>query len=122
MDTTKRKALERAGWKVGDTKDFLGLTEAEDRLIGLRLKLSKAIRQIRISQGYSQKAIAQAIGSTQPRVARIEAAQADVSLDQMFRAFFAVGGTMATLMPSRGGRGRPRRSRAPSAEGGKYNI
>jgi predicted XRE-type DNA-binding protein len=107
MDNTKRKALEQAGWKVGDAKDFLGLTEAEDQLIGLRLELSRAIRQIRTNHGYSQKAVAQAIGSTQPRVARIEAAEADVSLDQMFRAFFAAGGTLATLVAPRQGRTKP---------------
>ena len=29
MEKTKRKKLERAGWKVGDAKDFLGLSDAE---------------------------------------------------------------------------------------------
>lgn len=37
------------------------------------------------------------IKSTQPRVAKIEAASADVSLDQMFRGLFAVGGSVDDL-------------------------
>ena len=29
MDAKKKKKLEEAGWKIGDAKDFLGLTPRE---------------------------------------------------------------------------------------------
>ena len=41
--------------------------------------------------------MADRIELSQPRVAKIEAAAADVSLDQMFRGLFAVGGNVEDL-------------------------
>ena len=33
MDATKRKAIEAAGWKVGDAADFLGMGDEERQLL-----------------------------------------------------------------------------------------
>ena len=97
MDGKKRKALEAAGFRFGDAADFLELCEEERMLVELRVKLAQAIRRRREESNLSQKQVAARIGSTQPRVARIEAAAADVSLDQMFRGLFAVGGNVEDL-------------------------
>jgi hypothetical protein len=40
MDEQKRKRLEAAGWAVGDTSDFLGLTPVEAELVELKTKLA----------------------------------------------------------------------------------
>jgi predicted XRE-type DNA-binding protein len=98
MDRPKRKALEAAGFRCGDAADFLELTADERLLVALRVKLAQAIRRRRELSDLSQKQVAARIKSSQPRVAKIEAAAPDVSLDQMFRGLFAVGGTVEDLV------------------------
>lgn len=97
MKPEKRKALEAIGWRIGDAADFLGLTEEERLLVELRIKLAERIRQLRKTRRLSQKQVADRLKSTQPRVARIEAASSDVSLDLMFRGLFVVGGRLSDL-------------------------
>jgi hypothetical protein len=92
MDSAKRKKLEAAGWKTGDAADFLDMNEAERQVLDARVKLALAIRRQRQACRLSQKALGLKLGTTQPRVAKIERAASDVSLDQLMRAFAAVGG------------------------------
>ena len=54
MDDRKRKALEAAGYRVGDAADFLGMTDQERRMLDLRDALSEAIRRLRIERGLTQ--------------------------------------------------------------------
>jgi predicted XRE-type DNA-binding protein len=92
MDARKRKALEAAGWKLGDAADFLGMSAEERQLLDARVELAMAIRQQRQSRGLSQKELGARLKTTQPRVAKIERAASDVSMDQLVRAFTAAGG------------------------------
>jgi transcriptional regulator with XRE-family HTH domain len=99
MDEVKRKRLEELGYWVGDYGDFLGLTEAERQHVELRIALCAGIRRLRAAKGRTQKTLGKMIGSTQSRVAKVESGTTiDVSLDLMFRAFFALGGTMEDLV------------------------
>lgn len=104
MDAKTRKAIESDGFQVGDAADFLGLTEEERQLVDLRLRVARAIRVRRQALELSQGAAAARIKTTQPRFAKIEAAAGDVSLDQLFRSFFAVGGRFEDLTPSEAAR------------------
>ncbi len=92
MNFAKRKALEAAGWKVGDAADFLEMDDAERQVLDARVKLALAVRRQRQACRLSQKALGHKLGTSQPRVAKIERAASDVSLDQLMRAFTAVGG------------------------------
>jgi predicted XRE-type DNA-binding protein len=92
MDATKRKAIEAAGWKVGDAADFLGMGAEERQLLDARVKLALAIRQQREARHLSQKQLGERLKTSQPRVAKIERAASDVSMDQLVRAFMAAGG------------------------------
>lgn len=92
MEVTKRKALEAAGWKIGDAAEFLGMNEEERQLLDARVQIALAVRSLRESRHLSQKDLGAKLKTSQPRVAKIERAAADVSLDQLFRAFAAVGG------------------------------
>jgi predicted XRE-type DNA-binding protein len=92
MDATKRKALEAAGWKFGDAADFLEMNSEERQLLDARVKLAIAIRQLRQASRLSQKALGAKLKTTQPRIAKIEQAAPDVSMDQLIRAFTAAGG------------------------------
>ena len=100
MNNEKRKSLEAAGFRFGDAADFLELTQEERMLMELRMAIAKAIRNRREQSNLSQKEVAARIKTTQPRVVKIEAAASDVSLDQMFRGLFAVGGTVEDLVGS----------------------
>ncbi len=101
MDRAKRKAIEAAGFRFGDASDFLELTDGERKLVELRLNVARMSRQLRERSNLTQKQVATWIKSTQPRVARIEAASPDVSLDQMLSEYFAVGGNIKDLVPRR---------------------
>ena len=97
MDPKKRAALEKAGYRFVDAEEFLGLTPEEARIVDLRVTVGLAVRRLREAQGLTQKELAARIKTTQPRIARLEAASPDVSLDQMFRGYFAVGGSLSAL-------------------------
>jgi transcriptional regulator with XRE-family HTH domain len=95
MNTEKRKALEAAGWRFGDAADFLGMTDEERQLLDARVEAALAVRRQREALKLSQKQLASRIKTSQPRVAKIERAAPDVSLDQILRAFAAAGGRIA---------------------------
>ncbi len=92
MKSAKRKALEAAGWKVGDAADFLGMNDEERQLLDARVELALAVRRQREARHMSQKELGVKLRTSQPRVAKIERAASDVSLDQLVRAFTAAGG------------------------------
>jgi predicted XRE-type DNA-binding protein len=101
MDSAKRKKLETAGWKIGDAADFLEMNDTERQLLDARVKLALAIRRQRKAQHLSQKTLGTRLGTSQPRVAKIERAASDVSLDQLMRAFAAVGGQIVVKEATR---------------------
>jgi len=90
MDAKKRKKLEKAGWKVGDASDFLGLDEAEASLIDLKTRMALAIRKAREGLKITQKELAATLHTDQGRISKIENADPEVSLDLMFKARFAL--------------------------------
>ena len=94
MDAAKRKAIEAAGWKVGDAADFLEMSDEERQLLDTRVALALAIRDQRKASNLSQKQLGDRLKTTQPRVAKIERAAPDVSLDQLVRALTAAGGSI----------------------------
>ena len=93
MDATKRKKLERAGWEVASTQDFLGLSDEEAAFVELKLAFSESLRARREGLGLSQSALARRIGSSQSRIAKMEASDATVSLDLLVRGLLALGAT-----------------------------
>ena len=91
MDAKKRKRLEAAGWAVGDAADFFRLSPEEAALVEMRLALSRSLRERRLAAGLTQAALAKQLGSSQSRVAKLEAGDASVSLELLIRALLAVG-------------------------------
>lgn len=92
MDSAKRKALEAAGWMIGDAAEFLNMTSYERQLLEARVELALAIRHQRKARQLSQKDLGARLNTSQPRIAKIERAASDVSMDQLVRAFAAAGG------------------------------
>jgi predicted XRE-type DNA-binding protein len=99
MHRAKRAALEAAGWKVGDAAEFLGPSDEESRLVKLRIELGHEIRRQRRLNRLTQGQLATRLESSQSRVAKIEAAASDVSLDLMVRGLLAAGGRLDDLVP-----------------------
>ena len=91
MKTEKRKKLERTGWKVGSADEFLNLSAAESTLVGMRLALARKLKGRRLKLGLSQTELAQRLHSSQSRVAKMEAAAPEVTVDLLVRGMLAVG-------------------------------
>ena len=97
MRKEKREALERAGWKVGGAKDFLGLTDGDVAVIDMRLALAGELRKRRLAEKMTQAALAGRIGSSQSRVAKMEAGDPSVSLELLIRGLLASGSTSKSI-------------------------
>ena len=93
MNAARKKRLEAAGWKVGTRGEFLGLTPEEAELVEVRLILSDSLRRHRVKRRLTQDALAKKLGSSQSRVAKLEAGARGVTLDLLFRALYATGAT-----------------------------
>jgi len=97
MREAKRKRLEARGWMVGSTAEFLGLSPEEAAYVELRIRLGEALRRWRGDSDLTQAAVARRVGSSQSRVAKMEAGDPSVSLDLLFRALLALGATQEDL-------------------------
>ena len=91
MDARKRKRLESRGWSVGSSDEFLGLTPEESALVEMRLALSRALKDRRRASGLTQVTLAKRLGSSQSRIAKLEAGDPSVSLELLIRALLAAG-------------------------------
>lgn len=106
MKPEKKQRLEAKGWKVGSAEEFLGLTSEEASLVELRLKLADAVKVLRKEKHLTQAQLAALLGSSQSRVAKVEAAADSVSLDLLIRSFLTLGATTRDLANVIGSSGR----------------
>lgn len=93
MKKTKIEQLKKAGWKVGTTKEFLGLTDEETALIEMKLALARSLKERRMAQDMTQGELAKQLGSSQSRVAKMEAADGTVSMELLVRSLLVLGAT-----------------------------
>jgi len=93
MNRVKKERLERHGWTVGETSEFLNLTSQEAQFVEVKLALAAGVRQLRERRGMTQAALAERLGSSQSRVAKMEAADRSVSVDLIVRSLLAIGAT-----------------------------
>lgn len=89
MNTKKRKALRRAGFRLGGVKELLNLSDADLEIVEARVRLARAVRELRAQQQLTQKQLAERVGSSQPRVAAVE--RGNGTLEQLIRFMFALG-------------------------------
>jgi ribosome-binding protein aMBF1 (putative translation factor) len=97
MRESKRKKLDAKGWKIGTAKDFLGMSDQEESYVNLRLSLAEGLKTRRQARGVTQIGLAQAIKSSQSRVAKMEAGDPTVSLDLLVKSLFALGASNREL-------------------------
>jgi len=90
---SKIERIEQAGWKVGSAQDFVGLSDEETALIEMKLALAQELKKRREARDLTQHGLAKQLGSSQSRVAKMEAAEASVSLELLIRSVLALGAT-----------------------------
>jgi predicted XRE-type DNA-binding protein len=93
MRRAKQNRLERAGWRVGSVREFLDLTDEELALVEIRVSLAMGVRNRRRRRKLTQLELAELMGSSQSRVAKMEAGDESVSMDLLVRALLALGAT-----------------------------
>ena len=93
MRKDKQTRIARAGWRAGTAQDFLGLSDEEVALVEMKLALADHLRARRKQAGWTQRDLADHIGSSQSRVAKMEAGEGSVTLDLLIRALLSLGVT-----------------------------
>jgi len=91
MRLEKKKRLETAGWRVGTVREFLELTNEEAALIELKLDLARAVKTERVRRHMTQEEMGRMLGSSQSRVAKMEAGDPTVSIDLLVRSLLRLG-------------------------------
>ncbi len=90
-EARKTARLEKAGWKTTTVQEFLGLSDDDMVIIEVKVALAKRLRQQRTRAGMSQVDVAKIVRSSQPRVAKMEAADKSVSIDLLVKALVRTG-------------------------------
>ena len=93
MKPVKRQRLERKGWKVGDARDLLQLTDDEVTYIELKLALGDQLKAMRERKAVTQVELAKLLSSSQSRVAKMESGDPSVSIDLLVKSLLALGAT-----------------------------
>jgi predicted XRE-type DNA-binding protein len=97
MDKIAKMRLESAKWKVGDASEFPGLTEDEAAIVELKLALADAVRNKRTRRNMTQAQLGVLLGSSQSRIAKMEAGHPSVSIDLMIRSLLRMGASRKEL-------------------------
>lgn len=97
MKASKRKKLEAAGWKVGSASEFLELSDAESMLVNMKLALATRVKELRQGKKITQNELAELIGSSQSRVAKLETADRSVSMELLIRSLATLGESRAQI-------------------------
>jgi predicted transcriptional regulator len=97
MRSTKKKRLERKGWKVGTVSEFLQLSPEESAYIEMKLALSKSLQERRKDKSLTQDQLARLLKSSQSRVAKMETGDPSVSLDLLVRSLLIMGESRKSL-------------------------
>jgi len=97
MNAEKRKKLESAGFAIGDTQEFLNLTDEEMAYIEIKRSLGKHLREKRKARHLTQTEAARLLRTSQSRLAKMESAEKSVSIDLLVRANLSLGATPKEL-------------------------
>ena len=91
MKTMTTERLKDAGWTSGDAADFLGMSDTERSYLDAKLRLANRVEELRKEKGLSQGALASALKTSQPNIARMENRPENVSLDMLFKTLLSLG-------------------------------
>jgi len=91
MDKRKRAKLAKKGWTFGSAAEFLDLSPEESAYLEMKLALSEKLKEKRIRKRLTQEQLADALESSQSRIAKMEAGDRTVSLDLLIKSLLAIG-------------------------------
>src|SRR5687768_3294429 len=94
FDRKKARAADVFATIREETPEF---AQAEKEL-GSRLVVARNVMRLRIQRGWTQQQLARALGVTQPRIAQIESAGANVQIDTLDRLAAVFGVEPARLL------------------------
>lgn len=97
MNRKTREQLESEGWNTGNAQDFLQLSDAEAEFIEMKLALAQDLRARRLERHLNQTQVARIVGSSQSRVAKMEAADPSVSIDLLMKSLLKLGAARKDL-------------------------
>ena len=89
-----RAEYHRKGAVEMTVQEWLGLDDAEMRVIEFRVAMAKELRRRRRAAKMSRKSLAERMGVSQPKIQDIEAGVSS-DLEAVLLAIFATGGTLA---------------------------
>jgi len=90
MDNETKRRLEAKGYTVGNAGDVLDLSPQEEALVDTGLVLAALVRDTRETQGWTQKQLAEKLGTKQLAIALMEDAVGS-SFETLFAALFIMG-------------------------------
>ncbi len=91
MQKTKKSRLEAKGWRFGSAPEFLNLSPEETDYLEVKIGLSRMLQERRRQKRVTQYQLAKILGSSQSRVAKMEAGDPSVSLDLLVRTLLVLG-------------------------------
>ena len=97
VDKRKVELLEAQGWKIAGAREFLELSDEELQYIEIKIALSQLVKAQRKRRRLTQERAARLIGSSQSRVAKMEAGDPSVSIDLYVKSILALGGSQEAL-------------------------
>jgi len=97
MEKRNKRQLKAKGYRIGDAKDFLGLSPEESAYIEMKLALSQALAQKRKQRRLTQLELARKLNSSQSRIAKMEKGDPTVSVDLLVKALLAMGATKKSI-------------------------
>jgi transcriptional regulator with XRE-family HTH domain len=87
----RRPHIEGTWWQVGDVTGFLQLTREQATLVDIRVALAAELLRWRRERLWSHEDLAQALGSSRSRVAKMELPDASVSIDLLVKSLLVLG-------------------------------
>lgn len=96
MKTVKTPAVDALELLAALRREFPEIERAEEAL-GSRLVIARNVLELRVRSGITQTELARRVGTSQPRIAQIEAAQANVTVDTLDRIAAAFSVPTAAL-------------------------
>jgi DNA-binding XRE family transcriptional regulator len=91
-------AVRRVPLVAGSAKEFLGLMDEEEAVIDLKLALARAVREERAKRQLTQIQLGRLLGSSQSRIAKMEAGDSSVSIDLFVRSLLRMGASRRDLV------------------------
>jgi DNA-binding XRE family transcriptional regulator len=96
MKTRKTPAVDALQFLAAMRRTYPEIERAETAL-GSRLLVARNVLELRVRLGITQTELARRVGTSQPRIAQIEAAQANVTVDTLDRIASAFSVDTAAL-------------------------